>query len=292
MSSKASNQLWAASFPITQDQARPLLDQLEETLNPAPLSLSSYETETANCWMVEALFDELIEPEIFTPILTSDLLNGLTIKPLPQENWVEKSLENLKPIRVGQFYIYGHHNEPPPHSGTKAIRINAGQAFGTGHHATTIGCLHAIETILKNESPCNVLDLGCGTGILAFAVANLSSAHIVASDNDPIAIQVAQEVAKDNALAQRIEFVTAQGFRHRTIETRHPYDLILANILARPLVALAVNMKHQLAPGGTVVLSGLLATQEQLVLNAYLAQGFRLKFRVPLEEWMTLVLKR
>jgi ribosomal protein L11 methyltransferase len=172
------------------------------------------------------------------------------------------------------------------------IEIEAGQAFGTGHHGTTAGCLMAIDRLANQRAVRNVLDLGTGSGVLAIGAAKRTKARVVASDIDPIAVQVAEENVRLNGEASRIRTVVAAGMDSTTISRFAPYDLIVANILAGPLVTLAPALRRHIAPGGTIILSGLLSSQQRRVAAAYRAQGLRFISADVLEDWVTLVVRR
>jgi ribosomal protein L11 methyltransferase len=173
---------------------------------------------------------------------------------------------------------------------TVNLRIEAGAAFGTGHHGTTVGCLQAYDQLIKAKRFDKVLDVGAGTGLLAIAAARTGSKVAVGTDIDRPSVRIARENAKVNRADAR--FVHASGLNHRLVASRAPYDLVFANILARPLVGLAQDIKQALVPGGTVILSGLLRTQERFVKAAYLSRGFKVVRRIHRDAWATLVLTR
>lgn len=206
---------------------------------------------------------------------------------LEMRDWVSEIQSQFPPLSVGRFYIHGSHVAGLPRPRI-SLKIDAGCAFGTGEHATTSGCLRALEFLSRTRCPKRILDLGCGTGILALAAQKLwPEAQVTASDMDAVSVRVSQRNAKENA-APGIRFHTAPGLRHRAL--RQNYDLILANILARPLIHLAGGITEQLAPGGVAILSGLLTTQEGEVLLAYRSRGLRLARAFRHEGWSALVL--
>ncbi|MEO7222935.1 MAG: 50S ribosomal protein L11 methyltransferase, partial [Devosia sp.] len=217
-----------------------------------------------------------------------------TISPIDAEvNWVAKSLEGLQPVTAGGFYVYGSHSaEQVPPAGLIPLRIEAALAFGTGHHETTTGCLEAIELTLKHQRPRKMIDVGTGTGVLAIALAKRTHAPVLASDIDPIATQTTIENARDNGVGNLIRAVTAPGLDHATIARGAPYDLIVANILAGPLAALAPGIGRAAAPGATIILSGLLATQAAWVANAYRQQRIVLRQKLVRGDWATLILEK
>ncbi len=206
---------------------------------------------------------------------------------LQMRDWVSEIQSQFPPLSVGRFYIHGSHIErpQPPKIG---LRIDAGCAFGTGEHATTSGCLRALEFVARQRRFHKVLDLGCGTGILAIAAQKLwPQADICGSDMDAVAVKVAKANGRDNA-AKRIRFYTAPGFKRR--ELQQSYDLIFANILARPLIFLAGEIDQHLKPGGVAILSGLLHFQELDVLAAYRCRGLKLVKAFRQQDWSALVL--
>jgi ribosomal protein L11 methyltransferase len=217
-----------------------------------------------------------------------------TITPIDAEvNWVAKSLEGLQPVTAGGFYVYGSHSaEHVPPAGLIPLRIEAAQAFGTGHHETTTGCLEAIERTLKYKDPRKIIDVGTGTGVLAIALAKRTHTPVLASDIDPIATATTIQNARDNGVGNLIRAVTAPGLDHITIARGAPYDLSVANILAGPLAKLAPAIARAAAPGATIILSGLLATQSAWVANAYRAQNIPLRQRLIRGEWATLILEK
>jgi len=212
--------------------------------------------------------------------------------PLPDIDWVAENQKSFPPIRAGRFYVHQEFSTERPPPGSVELIVNAGTAFGTGTHATTRGCLLMLEALLKRGRPIRALDLGCGTGILAMGLAKTTRRPVAASDIDPEAVRVAAENARLNGLSALVRPVTAAGLQDRRLRAGAPYDLIVANILAKPLRALAPSIARATAPGGRVVLSGLLVTQEAMVLNAYRTQGLRLEGRRRIDGWSALLLRR
>ncbi|MER9710369.1 50S ribosomal protein L11 methyltransferase [Mesorhizobium sp. M0213] len=227
-----------------------------------------------------------------------DILAGLSLsKPiereaLPDIDWVARSLEGLKPVRAGRFFVHGAHDRRKRHSGELAIEIEAGLAFGTGHHGTTAGCLEMLEQVIQREHPRNALDLGTGSAVLAIAVAKLAHVPVLATDIDPVAVKVAAANARLNHVKGLIEAVAAPGFHHPIFAARAPFDLIVANILARPLMRLAPQMAGRIALGRSIVLSGILERQRDAVIAAYVGQKFRHVRTLHREGWVTIHLKR
>ena len=185
-----------------------------------------------------------------------------------------KSLEGLKPVRAGRFLVFGRHDRDRLKPNDLGIEIEAGQAFGTGHHGTTAGCLIAIAQEAKTRPIRNALDVGSGSGVLAIALAKLAKARVLASDIDPVATRVAEENVRLNGVAAHVRCITAAGLNGRAFAERTPADLIVANILAGPLAALAPAIRRAVAPGGTVILSGLLPEQRARIVATYRAAGW------------------
>ena len=218
-------------------------------------------------------------------------LGALRIEPLPQKNWVAEAESLRGPVRAGRFLVHGRHDRGKVPAGRFTLEIDAGLAFGTAHHATTRGCLIALDRLAKREHPRSVLDIGTGTGILAIAAARALNANVVASDMDPIAVAVAAENARTNGVQSRVTVVEAEGVAHPALR-RAKADLLFANILLRPLLDLAPAFARALRPGGLCVLSGLLDRQARQVESRFRSLGFRLDSRILLDGWTTLLLRR
>lgn len=211
---------------------------------------------------------------------------------LPDIDWVSRSLEGLKPVRAGRFFVHGAHDRDQRREGDIAIEIEAGLAFGTGHHGTTAGCLEMLDSVVAAERPQNALDLGTGSAVLAIALAKLADIRVLATDIDPVAVDVATANVVLNGVADKVECVSAPGFDHPIFAKRGPFDLIVANILAGPLMEIAPDMAVSLKPTGSLILSGILDRQEEAVIQAYLGAGFRHVRTTHLEGWVTIHLKK
>lgn len=211
---------------------------------------------------------------------------------LPEIDWVARSLEGLKPVRAGRFLVHGGHDRDAVRANDIPLLIEAGQAFGTGHHGTTAGCLIVLEHLARTRRPSNALDLGTGSGVLAIAIAKLAKCPVLATDIDPVATRVAEANGRLNGTAGLIRFETATGFAHRAFLEEGPFDLIVANILARPLMRMAPDIARELAPGGRLVLSGILAGQRRMVLAAFRQAGLYHRRTLWRDEWVTLHLER
>jgi ribosomal protein L11 methyltransferase len=274
-------------------RARALTELLGEVFDPAETAVAAFEAEDGRTWLLEAYFsaapDEDGIRDLARPIL-GEAVDAATFRTLAGADWVRASLDGLKPVRVWRFLVHGQHDRVVVRPNDLAIEIEAALAFGTGHHGTTAGCLAALAAEIRRRPPARVLDLGTGTGILAFAAARALPARIVAGDIDPVAVEVARANAGLNGVAPRIRFYAAPGLRHPLASGR--FDLVMANILAGPLRRLAVPVARAVAPVGTLVLSGLLERDVPGVLAAYATQGLRLRSRSLREGWATLVLRR
>lgn len=207
-------------------------------------------------------------------------------------DWVARSLEGLKPVRAGRFLVHGAHDRKRRRISDIGIEIEAGLAFGTGHHGTTSGCLDMIDRVVTREKPRNALDLGTGSAVLAIGLAKLARIPVLATDIDAVAVAVARENAHINGVGHLVETATATGFHHPVFAAGRPFDLIVANILAGPLMKLAPDMARHVTPNGSLILSGILDRQRNAVLAAYVGQSFRHVRTLHREGWVTLWLKR
>ncbi len=248
------------------------------------------EDEDKGIWRIDAFPNDADDARGIEARLKAH--DGLTVKveKLADADWLAMSLSGLPPVRAGRFFVYGAHDEGIVPNNTVNLKIDAGAAFGTGHHGTTVGCLIAFDELLKKERFERVLDVGCGTGVLAIAAAKTGSKVAVGTDIDQPSVRIANENAKLNMADAR--FVHAFGLNDRKVRQHGPYDLVFANILAPPLVSLSQDIKNALSLGGVAILSGLLRTQERRVSAAYLSRGFVLERRIHRDAWSALVLRR
>jgi len=275
--------------------ARTLVGALENLVEPVPDAVTQFE-ETADSWLIEAYYSHMPDVGLLADRL--EAAAGQAPPPLdaasvPDLNWVAISQAALPPVAAGRFVVHGSHDRGHIPRGPNAILIDAGEAFGTAHHATTQGCLLAIDRLAYGRGLARVLDLGCGSGVLAIAAARaLPRADIIATDSDAEAIAVASANAKANGVGQRIAFACAFGLAHPWLRHAAPFDLVIANILAAPLVSLAKELRGAIRPGGILVLSGLLDAEAAPVTAAYVARGFFLAERRRIAGWSTLTLHR
>lgn len=214
----------------------------------------------------------------------------LRVDRLPPTDWLAENRKSFPPIAAGRYTVLATHHPAPRSTGRIVLRLDAGPAFGSGSHETTRGCLIALDRLARARRFRRPLDLGCGSGILALAMARTWRRKVLAADIDPVAAAAARANARRNGLGGLVRAVVSDGFASRRVGRAAPFDLIVANILARPLCRMAPALAAALAAGGGVVLSGILRAQEAQVLAAYRAQGLRLRRCLVLGEWVTLVL--
>jgi len=296
---------WKVTLPCTRAEAEILKEDITPfaMLDTVPVLMTSEVDATRpNDWRLDIYFEE--EPSGQTVAIAKRLVPSAkgteaVVTKLDAEDWVAISQAGLEPICEGQFFIHTpvHRDEVP--SDALSFEIDAGQAFGTGHHETTAGCLAVLAGLkARGYRFRNVADIGTGTGLLAFAALALwPNARAIASDNDPLAIDVAEQNAEINAIrmgnrAGQLELVIAAGMVHRRLRARSPYDLLIANILAGPLIDLAPSFANVTAPGGTLILAGLLNKQADAVTAAYHRQRFRLSEKLNRGEWSILRLEK
>ncbi|USG60386.1 50S ribosomal protein L11 methyltransferase [Sneathiella marina] len=286
MSKPADTSLWQLSVTLPL----PELEPIEQILEDHALTISTEEAVAdGSLWTMNVLFEQKPGDQLLQQ-LDADL--DYLVAPLVQKDWVSESQKMLPPVDAGRFYIHGSHDPVHPSISRHDLTIEAGRAFGTGLHETTFGCLLAIDDLRKKREFYNALDLGCGSGVLALAIAKAWRRPVLASDIDIDAVLVTNENAKKNGLAPLIKAEHAAGLNSRILHQHGPYDLIVANILAKPLVTMAFSIANALADNGVLILSGLLGKQEQMVFSSYRLQGLRLQRRYAIGEWRALVLSK
>jgi ribosomal protein L11 methyltransferase len=284
-----------ANLQITARGPRAEAEAAAAAIDADPaLEASAYaileEDEARGLWRIDAYPTTDAEAQALIRLLTARPALQVASEALADADWLALALSGLPPVRAGRFFVYGAHDRGRIPANAVGLRIEAGAAFGTGHHGTTAGCLVAFDALLKARRFARVLDVGAGTGVLAIAAARTGALAAVGSDIDPVSVRIARENASLNHA--RARFVRADGLAHRAVAGAGPYDLVFANILARPLVRLAPGIGRALAPGGLAILSGLLRHQQRYVAAAYLARGFRIQRRYHRDAWATLVLAR
>lgn len=286
--------IFVATIEAPAASAEVIAAGLEAAESPQALAVSLFEcgqdrVEVSAHYASEPPRERLTQLiEAATP---DERLGALRIETLPQKNWVAEAESLRGSVRAGHFLVHGRHDRGKVPSGQFTLEIDAGLAFGTAHHATTRGCLIALDRLAKDQHPRHVVDIGTGTGILAIAAARALNANVVASDIDPIAVAVAAENVRRNGVRSRVTLVEAEGLAHPALR-RAKADLLFANILLGPLLDLAPAVARALRPGGLCVLSGLLDRQARQVESRFRSLGFRLDSRILLDGWTTLLLRR
>lgn len=282
-----------------EDAANAMAEALEK-MTPEPTGVGVFEIEdNSGLWEVGAYFldpPDLIMLEVFSLAFGA---RPFAVSELPEVDWVAKVRRELSPVEAGRFYVFGSHDadkvpEILQQGNRIALQIEATVAFGTGHHGTTLGCLRAWDRLYNDGlRPAKVIDVGCGTAVLAMAAAAvLPDALVIASDIDQVAVDVAEANVAINDMQGRIQCLEAAGFAHPAIKAGSPFNLIFANILKGPLIELAPDMAKNSAKDGIVILSGLLVVQAEAVTAAYVSAGFTPVSREDLGEWAALVLRR
>lgn len=261
--------------------------------DPSPIDAVDFKEHTRTLWRLDAFAET--EEDI---LAARELLGAhhpdlaVAIEPVEERDWVTLSLEGLPPVFAGPYVVAGSHALSQLSPGKKAVVIEAGPAFGTGHHGTTLGCLLAYSRQLRHARPQRILDLGTGSGVLSLAALRTGARLAVGTDIDAESVRVARENAAKNHVGRRLRVVEANGARTPAVRTLAPFDTVFANILARPLIGLAPDICRLVRPGGWVILSGLLCHQEPLVRAAYAGRGLTLRHRIRRDGWSTLAFRR
>ncbi|HTU10225.1 MAG TPA: 50S ribosomal protein L11 methyltransferase [Allosphingosinicella sp.] len=296
---------WKVTLPCSKAEAEALtgdIAQLAMLDSPPVLMTSEPDPARPEDWRMDAYFEAEPGPDDIALLLSLVPSAGdatPAVERLGDEDWVTLSQAGLEPIRAGRFFVHTPAHRDAVPAGAVPFEIDAGRAFGTGQHDTTTGCLLALDRLKATGATfADVADIGTGTGLLAFAAMHLwPAARAIASDIDPVAIEVAEENARLNGVKSgrargQLELVVAPGLDHARLKARAPYDLLIANILAGPLIELAPALAGALAPGGRLILAGLLDTQAEAVTAAYRRQGMMAGTRVLRGDWPTLVLRK
>ncbi len=271
------------------------LGEALERLTPEPTGVGVFELEDGSgLWEVGGYFEA--EPDAAGLALLASMhgAKDFTVSELPETDWVAKVKRELTPVVAGRFFVYGSHDADKVPEDALPLLIEASMAFGTGHHGTTLGCLKALDRLNADQGPLDsVLDLGCGTAVLAMAAARVwPDATILASDIDAVAVEVAEINVAANDLVGRVTCLEAEGLEHPGIAGAAPFDLVFANILKAPLIALAPGITHALKPGGYVILSGILNEQADEVAAVYGEAGNSVVSREQIGEWTTIITRK
>ncbi len=269
------------------------LSTLLADMDPSPAAAVSTEEVTRTQWRLDAFCHDNEDAEACATIIETDAPGlSASCEALEDKDWVAESLKGLPAVVAGPYYVAGAHELGRLNSGKIPVWIEAGPAFGTGHHGTTKGCLEALARINRRHPIGKVLDIGTGSGVLAIAAMKSGGTLALASDIDAESVRIAKINAHNNRMDRRLHLFTANGARNSFIQKTGPYDLVMANILARPLIGLSKDLTALTRHGGHIILSGLLRHQEPLVRLAFSGRGLTLIERTRLGAWSTLVFRK
>jgi ribosomal protein L11 methyltransferase len=292
---------WKISLPCTREEGEALAfatDPFPGMEEPPVLNTLEPNEDRPEDWLVEAFTEGEPSPEVIAAVkalVPSAAGREPAVEKVEEQDWVTLSQAGLEPIRAGRFYVHTAAHADAIPSDSTVFRIEAGRAFGTGHHYTTTGCLMMLDRLKRQGARYRMIaDVGTGTGLLAFAAMALwPRAHAVATDIDPVSIEVTAENAQANAVNEnRLALAVAEGVDHPLYRELAPFDLVIANILAQPLIELAPSIAATLAPGGTLILAGLLDTQAAAVASAYRREGMRPADTIRNGDWSILMLRK
>ena len=285
---------FTAFTTLSDDSAAQGLGAAMERMDPAPSGVGVFELEDGSgLWEVAGYFEAPPDAAALVVLEAAFGAAPFAVSELPETDWVAHVRRELAPVEAGRFFVYGSHDAHRVPEGRVALLIEAAMAFGTGHHGTTLGCLRALDRLADaGWQPSRIADIGCGTAVLAMAAAHVWHGTVLAADIDPVAVEVAAANVTANGLDGRVRVLEAAGFGHRDLAAAAPFGLVLANILKGPLIDLAPSMTQNVAPGGKVILSGLLTGQADEVTAAYRAARFNPEAREDIVDWSTLVLSR
>jgi ribosomal protein L11 methyltransferase len=284
-----------------EKRARAVADLIVESFEPAEAASTAFETEEpwpggGKAWLVEVYFgfepDEEGLRELVALAAGEEAASAVEFGLTEKRDWVANALAGLAPVRAGRFLVHGAHDRPKVKPNDVGVEIEAGLAFGTGHHGTTRGCLIHFDRLLKRRRPARVLDVGCGAGVLAIAAAKVLGRKVWLGDIDPVAVEVANANARLNGVGAQCKAIVSRGVESWALREGAPYDVVFANILAKPLRLLAPTLAAVIARDGEAIVSGLLLADVPGVLAAWRAQGFSLRERIDLEGWASLRLMR
>jgi ribosomal protein L11 methyltransferase len=285
-----------ATFAVGDEfSAKRIVDLLTESFEEGEAAIAAFENPQGR-WDVTVHFanspDEASIRNLVALASDDTVAASIVFDTIEAKDWVKASLEGLVPVRAGRFIVHGNHDRDKVRDNQLGIEIEAALAFGTGHHGTTRGCLIYLDYVLRSKAPKRILDLGTGTGVLAIAAAKATKKHVLATDIDAMSVKVAHENMRLNGVGNLVETVCATGFSSPAIAKHAPFDLILANILANPLRAMATDMERHMARNGMIILSGLLPHQATSVIVAYRARGLVLLRQQIIEGWSSLLMQR
>ncbi|HVJ54529.1 MAG TPA: 50S ribosomal protein L11 methyltransferase [Aliidongia sp.] len=287
--------LWRVAVEAPDERAANGFSAVLESVGTA---IAAFEREPKGAWSVEGFVQGKPERAPLEAGLALAALSlgveepALTLELMPEIDWLRRNQESFPPMRIGRYFIYGSHIAKPVPAGAVGLLIDAATAFGTGEHATTHGCLLALDRLVRRGRRRRILDMGTGTGILAIAAAKSWRVPVLACDIDRNSVKVAAENVALNRVADLVTCTASDGYASGLVRAGASYDLIFANILARPLAAMAPDLARHLAPGGVAILSGLLAGQEAYVAAAHRAQGLAFQGRIARNGWHTLIFTR
>jgi ribosomal protein L11 methyltransferase len=295
-----NNAAYRLRLVCDERRARAAVDLIVESFEPAEAAASAFESEEGPLgkrdWIVEAYFgfepDEEALRDLVATAAGVETARKIEFGRAIEADWVANSLAGLAPVRAGRFLIHGGHDRSRVRPNDISVEVEAALAFGTGHHGTTRGCLLLLERVLRRRRPQRLIDIGCGTGVLAIAAAKTLRRSVAAGDLDPVAVATATANARLNGVAGLVRPLLSRGLERRDLAQGGPYDLVFANILAWPLRLLAPSVAAVTTPGGEAILSGLLLSDVAGVLSAWRAQGFYLVEHIALEGWASLLLYR
>ncbi|WP_319824595.1 50S ribosomal protein L11 methyltransferase [Thalassovita sp.] len=285
---------FTALTTLTGKEPAEALGLAMEDLIPEPTGIGVFEIEDGSgLWEVGAYFTEKPNAAELDLLAAAYGAKPFAVSELPETDWVAKVKRELTPVVAGRFFVYGSHDADKVPAGVEPLLIEAAMAFGTGHHGTTQGCLRALDRLANDGVVCkNVIDVGCGTAVLAMGAARIWPNPVMASDIDDVAVEVAEANVKVNDLSGRVNCVVAAGFDNPQITAKAPFDLVFANILKAPLIDLAPDMARYLSEGGYAILSGILNEQADEVVAVYAKNAIPVIHREQIGEWTTLTLQK
>lgn len=285
---------FTALTTLTGQKPAEALGEALERLMPEPTGVGVFEVEDGSgLWEVGAYFVEPPDEAGLALFAVMYEAKPFVVSELPEVDWVAHVRRELAPVQAGRFFVYGSHDADRVPDGSVALLIEAAMAFGTGHHGTTLGCLKALDSLAGGGFiGKNVVDIGCGTAVLAMAAARIWPNPVLASDIDAQAVDVARANVACNDLEGRVFCVEAAGFDAPELNAAAPFDLVFANILKGPLIGLAPDMADSIMPEGYAILSGILNEQADEVVEVYIQNGFNLVQRDMIVEWTTLMLQK